>query len=134
MIFTDDFTEEPALPIGASPFGPPTDQPAQPIAASPFGPPTNQPALPIGGQPTEPPAIPLMSSTFKPAFVGLSGIGSLSTIQATIADAGTVLQGVVNDELKSYRVRSGTDEEAHPGIVHPANFDADENPVVFVMI
>jgi hypothetical protein len=125
-------TDQPAQPIPVH-FGHPTDQPAQPIPVH-FGQPTNQPAIPIGGQPTEPPAIPLMSSTFKPAFVNLSGVGSLSTIQATIADAGTILQGVVNDELKSYRVRSGTEDEAHPGIVHPANFDAEDNPVVFIMV
>lgn len=78
-----------------------------------------------------------MPSTFMPAFVELTGGGiSLATLTANAADAtaGRILQGTVNGELRSYQVRVGTDAQAAPGIIRPANFDAENNPVVFVSL
>jgi hypothetical protein len=78
-----------------------------------------------------------MPSAFLPAFIGLTGSGpTLATITASAADAtaGRILQGTVNGELKSYQVRAGTDDEALPGIVHPSNYDALTNAVVFVQL
>lgn len=93
---------------------------------------TTAPALPAGDLQLP---LPTMPSAFTPAFIELTGGGSsLSTLTASAADAvaGRILQGTVAGELKSYQVRVGTDEEALPGIVRPANFDEVENAVVFV--
>ena len=106
---------------------------------------SDQPAaIDIGAGPTDAAAAPIdlvgaqsslrsMPSTFIPAFVGLTGGGlSLATLTANAADAASnrILQGIVNGELKSYRIRAGTDAQQLPGIVRLANFDADSNPVV----
>lgn len=97
---------------------------------------TDSPAIPleIDGSYS---SLPSMPSTFLPAFIELTGGGnSLASLSANAADvtAQRILQGTVNGELKSYQVRAGTDAQALPGIVRPANFDADLNPVVFVSL
>lgn len=83
------------------------------------------------------PGVPSVPSVFTPAFIELTGGGnSLSTLNANAADAavGKILQGTVAGVLKNYQVRVGTDAQDLPGIVHPANFDAVTNAVVFVQL
>ena len=80
-------------------------------------------------------SLPSMPASFTPAFINLSGTGpTLKTLNASAADAtvGRVVTGIVGGEIKNFQVRSGTDAEALPGIVHPANYDATNNAVVFV--
>ncbi len=89
------------------------------------------------GDTAEAASLPSMPSTFTPAFEGLSGDGpTLKTLTASTADvvAKRVVQGMVDGQLKSYQVRAGTDAEDLPGIVRPANYDADTNAVVFVQV
>lgn len=116
----------------------PTAEPAEPIALPSYTP-SNAAAVPIaldGSGPVS--TLPAdMPSTFVPAFVELTDGGqSLSTLTANAADAaaGRVVAGTVGGELKHYQVRVGDDAQVLPGIVRPANFDAEENPVVFVSI
>jgi hypothetical protein len=95
---------------------------------------TNQPAdvLPFNGDIAD---LPPMPSAFIPSFVELSGAaGTLKTLTASAKDAAAnrIVQGTVGGVLKTYQVRAGTDAEALPGIVHPANYDAATNSVVFV--
>lgn len=97
---------------------------------------TTQPTLPFSLDPA-PAALPSMPSTFIPGFIDLDGVGpTLKTLTASAADAaaGRIVQGTVNGELRSYQVRAGADDEALPGIVRPANFDAETNAVVFVQL
>lgn len=78
-----------------------------------------------------------MPSNFTPAFNGLTGGGNtLANLSANAADAtaARIVQGIVNGELRSYQVRAGTDAQDLPGIVRPANFDAETNAVVFVSV
>lgn len=84
-------------------------------------------------QPT--PALPIMPANFSPGFVELTGAGpSLSTLSASAADLNRIVQGTVGGELKSYQVRAGTDVQALPGIVRPANYDGTTNAYVFVSV
>lgn len=76
-----------------------------------------------------------MPSSFQPAFTEISGLGSvLKSLAPTTTDAGRILQGTVGGQLKSYQVRTGTDAEDLPGIVHPSNYNAVTNAVIFVQI
>lgn len=80
-------------------------------------------------------SLPPMPASFTPAFINLSGGGpTLKTLNASGVDAtaGRIVTGIVAGEIKNYQVRAGTDDEALPGIVHPANYDAINNAVVFV--
>lgn len=109
---------------------------AEPGAVPPAAASTDTPPFPIGSNPSAL-SLPVMPSAFTPAFVQLTGGGnSLSTLTASVADAaaGRIVQGVVNGELKSYQVRAGTDAQALPGIVRPANFNDPANAVVFVQL
>jgi hypothetical protein len=91
---------------------------------------TDSPAVPIGAPSV---AYITMPASFQPAFLEVSGGGpTLKTLNATAADIGKLVQGLVASQLKTYEVCAGTDAEDLPGIVHPANYDADANPVVFV--
>lgn len=127
-------TEDPPEPIGLTGFTPSNTAPAA-ISGTSFTP-SNSPAVPIGWN-GQAPGLPTMPSVFTPAFIELTGEGpSLATLIANAADAtaGRILTGTVGGQLKNYQVRTGTDAQELPGIVHPANFDADENPVVFVSL
>jgi hypothetical protein len=76
-----------------------------------------------------------MPASFSPAFIGLSeGSGSLSSLNANIGDAGKVIQGLVNDTLTSYVVTQSSAASSPPGLIRPANFDEEKNPVVFVQV
>ena len=90
--------------------------------------PTNAAAAPVGL--TAAP-LPLMPANFIPAFANLAGLQAL-TANAADAAAGRAVQGLIAGEFKTYQVRAGTDAEAAPGIVRPANFHATTNAVVFV--
>lgn len=97
-----------------------------------FSAPSNTAAVPVGS--TESAHI-TMPASFTPAFTDLTGGGNcLDTLLASAADVNRVLQGTVNGELKSYQVRAGNDATDLPGIVRPANFDADDNAVIFVQL
>jgi len=84
---------------------------------------------------SSPQPLPTMPSVFSPAFVDLTGgAPALAALTVASIDEGRILQGTVNSELKSYQVRAGTDAQALPGIVRPANFDASTNAYVFVAL
>ena len=81
-----------------------------------------------------------MQSKFQPAFINLSGGGpTLKSLTACAADVGSHLLGEITNGDGSvsrgeYRVVAGTDAEALPDIVHPANFDAVNNAVIFMRL
>jgi hypothetical protein len=96
--------------------------------------PTTAPAVPLNPNDVPVP-LPIMPSTFIPAFSGLvAGGTALNTLTASAADATAkrVVQGLDDsDDLASYQVIAGTNAQNSPTIVHPANYDAGTNAVVF---
>ncbi|MFA6289451.1 MAG: hypothetical protein WC661_18880 [Opitutaceae bacterium] len=78
-------------------------------------------------------SLPAAAGIFRPAFIELTGgEASLDTLNVSADDFGKWIAGTVAGERKNYQVRAGTDAQALPGIVRPANFDAINNPFVFV--
>jgi hypothetical protein len=72
---------------------------------------------------------------FRPIFDGLTGgAGTLSSLSASAADLGRIVEGVVSGERRAYRVTAGTDAQALPGIVRPVNYHATLNAVLFVAV
>lgn len=106
--------------------------PISPFPVTPAAPPA---VAPFNAAGTGALGLPTMQASFTPAFVELTGAGpTLQSLTASAADAaaGRVVIGTVAGVITHYQVRAGTDADAAPGIIRPANFDQDTNPVVFV--
>lgn len=131
-------SEDPAALTNTAPgsTNPPALSNTAPGQTTPLALTDQPPATEVWGS-EDPASLPSMPASFQPAFIEVSGVGpTLKALNANAADAaaGKIVQGTVGGVLKSYQVRAGTDDEDLPGIVHPANFNADTNAVVFVQL
>ncbi|MBX3736744.1 MAG: hypothetical protein KF715_08650 [Candidatus Didemnitutus sp.] len=70
-----------------------------------------------------------MHGAFTPLFTSLDQLASKS---ASVADVNKILPGLVNNELKFYRVAIDTAEESRPGTVAPCNRHPLLNPILFI--
>ncbi len=134
-----DFTPTEDLP-GAIPVEvdvPTEDPPGAPAGADLT--PTILPALVVNPS-GDAAGLPSMPNLTTPMFEELdAGPRCLKTLTANADDVtakkiiwGTVTAEDTSRSQKAYQVRAGNDAEALPLIVHPANRDADVNPVLFV--
>lgn len=88
-------------------------------------------AIPLdqGGGPQPLPQVP---GIFTPAFTSLTdGDKPLAGLTANASDIGRIIQGTVEGVRADYEVCAGTDAQAIPGFIRPANFNASTNAVVF---
>lgn len=74
----------------------------------------------------------LMRGAFRPEFTSLD---QLAARPANLAEVNLILPGLVDNQLKFYRVAvddSAPAPDDAPGRIQPVNFHASANPVLYV--